>query len=53
MTKKTVLAPNAATSMQTQLAAEVHLAEGQSLLEEQTLNIERELRDQEFQKGEA
>jgi hypothetical protein len=31
------------TSLQTTLAAEAHLAEGQFLLEEQTLNIEKSL----------
>jgi hypothetical protein len=33
------LAPNTSISLQTTLAAEAHLAEGQYLLEEQTLNI--------------
>jgi hypothetical protein len=32
------LAPNTSISLQTTLAAEAHLAEGQYLLEEQTLN---------------
>jgi hypothetical protein len=32
------LAPNKLTSLQTTLAADAHLAEGQSLHEEQTLN---------------
>jgi hypothetical protein len=36
--------PNTSTSLQTTLAAEAHLAEGQFLLEEQTLNIENNLR---------
>jgi hypothetical protein len=31
--------PKMSTSLQTTLAAEAHLAEGQFLLEEQTLNI--------------
>jgi hypothetical protein len=35
--------PNMSTSLQTTLAAEAHLAEGQFLLEEQTLNIEKSL----------
>jgi hypothetical protein len=34
-----VFVPNMSTSLQTTLAAEAHLAEGQFLLEEQTLNI--------------
>jgi hypothetical protein len=45
MIKKTVLVLNASTSLQTTLTAETHLrvAEGQFLLEEQTLNIEKSL----------
>jgi hypothetical protein len=35
--------PNMSTSLQTTLAAEAHLAEGQFLLEEQTMNIEKSL----------
>jgi hypothetical protein len=38
-----VFVPNMSTSLQTTLAAEAHLAEGQFLLEEQTLNIEKSL----------
>jgi hypothetical protein len=34
---------NMSTSLQTILAAEAHLAEGQFLLEEQTLNMEKSL----------
>jgi hypothetical protein len=37
------LAPNTSTSLQTTLAAEAHLAEGQFLLEEQTLNKAKSL----------
>jgi hypothetical protein len=36
---RTFPAPNTTTSLQTTLAADAHLAEGQFLLEEQTLNI--------------
>jgi hypothetical protein len=35
---RTFSAPNTSTSLQTTLAADAHLAEGQFLLEEQTLN---------------
>jgi hypothetical protein len=48
--------PNKSTSLQTRLATEAHLAEGQFLLEEQTLNIEslwyieEEPEDQQFPK---
>jgi hypothetical protein len=38
-----VFVPNMSTSLQTTLAAEAHLAEGQFLLQEQTLNIEKSL----------
>jgi hypothetical protein len=38
MIKEIVLAPNRSTSLQTTLASDAHLAEGQFLLEEQTLN---------------
>jgi hypothetical protein len=41
--KRTFLAPNTSTSLQTTLEAEVHLAEGQLLLEEQTLNKAKSL----------
>jgi hypothetical protein len=37
------LTPNASTSLQTTLAAEAHLAEGQFLLEEQTLKNAKSL----------
>jgi hypothetical protein len=36
-------APNTSTSLQTTLAADAHLAEGQFLLEEQTLNKAKSL----------
>jgi hypothetical protein len=35
------LVPNTSTSLQAKLATEAHLAEGQFLPDEQTLNIER------------
>jgi hypothetical protein len=41
MIRETVLVPNVSLSLQTKLAAEMHLAEGQFLLEEQMLNIEK------------
>jgi hypothetical protein len=37
------MAPNKSTSLQTTLAADAHLAEGQSLDEEQTLNNAKSL----------
>jgi hypothetical protein len=37
------LAPNTSTSLQTTLAADAHLAEGQFLQEEQTLNNAKSL----------
>jgi hypothetical protein len=40
---RTFPAPNTSTSLQTTLAADAHLAEGQFLLEEQTLNIAKSL----------
>jgi hypothetical protein len=56
--RETVLVPNTSPSLQTRLAAEAHLAEGQFLLEEQKLNIDECLvcqaetgRPDSFQKG--
>jgi hypothetical protein len=44
------LAPNMSTSLQTALAAETHLAEGQFLNEEQTLNkLSRNSKTKNFQ----
>jgi hypothetical protein len=43
MFQRQFFVPNMSTSLQTTLAAEAHLAEGQFLLEEQTLNIEKPL----------
>jgi hypothetical protein len=40
---QTFPATNTSTSLQTTLAADAHLAEGQFLLEEQTLNNEKSL----------
>jgi hypothetical protein len=40
---RTFLVPNTSTSLQTTLAAAAHLAEGQSLVEEQTLNNAKSL----------
>jgi hypothetical protein len=40
---RTFPAPNTSTSLQTTLAADAHLAEGQFLLEEQTLNNAKSL----------
>jgi hypothetical protein len=40
---KNFLAPNTSTFLQTTLAADAHLAEGQFLLEEQTLNKAKSL----------
>jgi hypothetical protein len=48
MNKKTVLAPKSSTSLQTILAAEAHLAEGQFFLQEQILNKSKSL---EYQTG--
>jgi hypothetical protein len=39
----TFLAPNTSTTLQTTLAADAHLAEGQFLFEEQTLNNAKSL----------
>jgi hypothetical protein len=45
------LAPNTSTFLQTTLAADAHLAEGQFLNEDQTLNnTEQELGDQQLPK---
>jgi hypothetical protein len=41
--RRTFLAPNTSTSLQTTLAADAHLAEGQVLHEEQTLNNAKSL----------
>jgi hypothetical protein len=41
--RRTFLAPNTSTSLQTTLAADAHLAEGQFLHEEQTLNKAKSL----------
>jgi hypothetical protein len=38
--REIVLVPNTSTSLQATLAAEVHLSEGQFLLEEQALDVE-------------
>jgi hypothetical protein len=40
MIKNTVLVPNTSTPLGKTSGTEVHLAEGQCLLEEQTLNVE-------------
>jgi hypothetical protein len=40
---ESVFVPNKSTSLKRTLAADAHLAEGQFLLEEQTLNIEKSL----------
>jgi hypothetical protein len=41
--RRTVLAPNTSKFLQTTLAADAHLAEGQFLLEDQTLNKAKSL----------
>jgi hypothetical protein len=41
--RRTCLAPNTPTFLQTTLSAEAHLAEGQFLLEKQTLNKAKSL----------
>jgi hypothetical protein len=41
MIEEKVFAPNRSTSLQTTLAAEAHLEDGQLLLEERTLNKEK------------
>jgi hypothetical protein len=43
MIDENVLAPNTSTSLQTTLAADAHLAEGQVLPEKQTLNNAKSL----------
>jgi hypothetical protein len=51
--RRTFLAPNTSTSLQTTLAADTHPAEGQFLHEEQTLNRNRNSETNNFQNGRA
>jgi hypothetical protein len=50
--RRTFLAPNTSPSLQTTVAADAHLTEGQFLHEEQTLNTAKSLTNR-FQNGRA